>query len=93
MLILAQSEMQVLLTLRELTATLPLTVVLGTVSVAAGKAADLVMVLADGIVAEVGAFADLVERRGALFDLTHSHLHLAHRLSDEADELPTPTTT
>jgi ABC-type methionine transport system ATPase subunit len=79
--------MQVLSTLRELTATFPITVVLGTVSVAAAKAADQVMVLADGVVAEVGTFTELVARRGALFDLTHPRF--ANRHSDKTDESPT----
>ena len=81
-----ETEGQVLATLRALSSQLPLTIVLCTHSVVAASTTDRVVMLADGVVAEIGPFSELVDNRGPFFTLARSHLGDDARDADNAGQ-------
>jgi hypothetical protein len=60
--------------MRALSQRLPLTVVLCTHSVVAASTTDRVVLLADGVVAEMGPYEQLIAQRGPFWLMVHSHL-------------------
>jgi ABC-type multidrug transport system fused ATPase/permease subunit len=72
-----ETQQQVLDALHALRREFPITIVLCTHSIKAAEATDRVIMLADGVIAETGSFAELVARRGAFFTLARAHLDAA----------------
>ena len=68
------TEQQVLATLRAISRTRPVTIIMVTHSIFAAQQADRVVMLAGGRVAEQGKYQDLVDHRGPFWALARSHV-------------------
>jgi ABC-type multidrug transport system fused ATPase/permease subunit len=68
------TEQQILATLRTISRTRPVTIIMVTHSIFAMQQTDRVIMLAGGRVAEQGKYQDLLDSRGAFWALAHSHI-------------------